>query len=72
MGPAAANDYFYVLSSFAQGTLIFEKDANFTSNDARTIDSTMRGQGGAISNAASGSITFQAALIMESNVADVS
>ncbi|CAM9822187.1 unnamed protein product [Ascophyllum nodosum] len=53
-----------------KGTLIFEKDANFTSNDARTIDSTMAGRGGAISNAASGSITFKAALRMETNLAD--
>ena len=54
-----------------KGTLVFEKDATFDNNKADTRDSTNLNKGGAISNAASGSITFKEKLIMNNNEAEV-
>lgn len=55
-----------------KGLLVFEGDATFTSNEERTDDSTNAGRGGAISNAAPGTILFEGSLTMTENDADVS
>ncbi|CAM9393056.1 unnamed protein product [Sphacelaria rigidula] len=53
-----------------KGALVFEKDATFDNNKADTRDNTNLNKGGAISNAASGSITFKEKLIMNNNEAE--